>query len=75
MKGVGYVDRWIRFGGRRGFITFNKFREERFLIYVGRLRFQYLGKRARCYLLPWQSRFTGSILWLRMSFGFRGPAF
>jgi len=75
IKGVGYVDRWIRFGGRKGFVTFNKFREERFLLFVGPFRFQYLGKRARCSLLPWRSKFTGSILWLRLCVGFERKGF
>ncbi len=72
MKGVGYIDRWIKLGGRRGVVVLDFFRGGSWLFFLGPLRLQYLGKRVQRSLFPWRSRITGSIHWIRFCFGLRG---
>jgi hypothetical protein len=75
MKGVGYVDRWIRFGGERGFVSFHIFPDRGWMLFVGQLMLHHLCRRRfRLSLLPFRSKYTGSIYWLRLAVGSRGKA-
>ncbi len=72
MKGVGYIDRWIKFGGKRGFISLHIFKTGNRLLFVGPLAFHHFNKQVRFSPLPWRSRVTRSLFWLRLCLGLRG---
>jgi hypothetical protein len=68
----GYTSRWIKFGGKRGFISLHLFWDGHRLLLLGPVAFHHFNKRLHRYLLPWRSRITGSIFWLRFCLGYRG---
>lgn len=72
MRGVGYTNRWIKFGGKRGVVALHLFNDGNRMLCVGPVALHHFTRRFRCWLLPRRSHITGSIMWLRLCLGRRG---